>query len=362
MKIIETYLWFCVGLFIVALPLTGTAQTNVSDPQLRWYRGNTHTHTINSDGNASPDAVVQWYRENGYQFLVITDHEFLTNVGPLNALLGADGKFLVMPGQEITQYITGPDKARTGCHVNAINTSKVVMPIGATGVGVIGGRAPAGVSMSDTFTRNIAEVKAAGGLAQINHPNWQWSVHANDLVNVPDYTLYEVFNGLPDINNFGGTDENGDVMPSTEALWDVLLTRGQKIWAVATDDSHDYSHGDNPKYEGPGHGWIVVRADKLTPEALTASMQHGDFYASNGPALTDYSVKDKTISIAIKREAGTNTRFVTRFIGKGGKVLSEAPGYAPKYQIKGDEGYVRARITDSNGKMAWTQPVFVGAK
>ena len=49
----------------------------------RWLKGNTHTHTNNSDGNSSPDTVVRWYREHGYQFLFVTDHEFNTDVAPL---------------------------------------------------------------------------------------------------------------------------------------------------------------------------------------------------------------------------------------------------------------------------------------
>ena len=32
---------------------------------LRWYKGNTHTHTLNSDGDSTPDEVVRWYREHG---------------------------------------------------------------------------------------------------------------------------------------------------------------------------------------------------------------------------------------------------------------------------------------------------------
>ena len=57
---------------------TGTAQ-----PAAKWYRGNTHTHTLNSDGDSTPDEVVRWYREHGYQFLVLTDHNFLTSVAGL---------------------------------------------------------------------------------------------------------------------------------------------------------------------------------------------------------------------------------------------------------------------------------------
>ena len=51
---------------------------------------------MNSDGDSTPDEVVRWYREHDYQFLVLTDHNYLTNVDALNALHGADEKFLVI--------------------------------------------------------------------------------------------------------------------------------------------------------------------------------------------------------------------------------------------------------------------------
>ena len=61
--------------------------------KLQWFKGNTHTHTLNSDGDSTPDDVVRWYRENGFQFLVLTDHNFLTKVDALNAFHGADKQF-----------------------------------------------------------------------------------------------------------------------------------------------------------------------------------------------------------------------------------------------------------------------------
>ena len=30
---------------------------------MRWYKGNTHTHTINNGGDSTPDEVVRWYRD-----------------------------------------------------------------------------------------------------------------------------------------------------------------------------------------------------------------------------------------------------------------------------------------------------------
>jgi hypothetical protein len=334
-----------------------------------WFRGNTHAHTLNSDGNATPDAVVRWYREHGYQFIVLTDHDFLTDAAPLQALFGAEGQFLVVPGEEVTQMLADADPAHPGgkraAHVTAINISHVVIPAGE-GSGVMGRTAPRGTSIAQTYADNLALIREAGGIAQVNHPNFLFSVGVEDMAQLPDGTLFEVWNGHPLINNLGGVDDSGHTALSTEALWDELLSRGKRVWAVASDDSHDYQDVSNPDSPAPGHGWITVRADRLTPDALVSSLQRGDFYASTGVSLENYSTGAQEIAIDIlasarygSRLVPTDSRYLTRFIGKGGRVLAEVPGRRPRYAIRGDEGYVRAVIVDSNGRRAWTQPFFL---
>jgi hypothetical protein len=56
------------------------------------------------------------------------------------------------------------------------------------------------------------------------------------------------------------------------------------------------------------------------------------------------------------------TRYTTRFIGLDGRVLSEVSGLSPHFAFRGDETYVRASIMDSDGRRAWTQPVFRDAR
>jgi hypothetical protein len=353
---------FVVIVVAVALVLPGASEA-------AWFRGNTHTHTLNSDGNASPDVVVRWYREHGYQFVVITDHDFLTDTAPLQALFGAEGRFLVIPGEELTQTTMDGDPARSGGrrsgHVTAINVSRLVLPVGED-QGIVGRVAPKGTTLAQTFAENIARIREAGGIAQINHPNFLWSVGVEDMADLPDGTLFELWNGHPLINNLGGTDDRGHTSLSTEALWDALLTRGRRIWGVASDDSHDYYDLQNPDSPGPGRGWIFVRAERLTPGDIVGALQRGDFYASTGVTLEDYVASEREIAIVIlagarfgNRVIPTSSRYLTRFIGKGGRVLAEVPGVRPRYTIRGDEGYVRAVIIDSNGRKAWTQPVFV---
>ena len=53
------------------------------------------------------------------------------------------------------------------------------------------------------------------------------------------------------------------------------------------------------------------------------------------------------------------TAFRTYFIGKDGKVLKVDEAYNPSYKFKGNELYVRVRVEDSDGGVAWMQPVFL---
>jgi hypothetical protein len=97
-----------VMIFIAIYLFFGRVQSGLaqqSDEVFHWYKGNTHTHTLNSDGDCAPDDVVRWYREHGYHFLVITDHDYFTDVDGLNAVIGAEGQFLVIKGIEASYGI-----------------------------------------------------------------------------------------------------------------------------------------------------------------------------------------------------------------------------------------------------------------
>ncbi len=327
----------------------------------RWYRGNTHTHTTNSDGNMPPVDVVRWYRDHGYDFVVITDHEFTTDVAPLNAEFGGAGRFLVIPGEEITQQIadsTRPDKRRQA-HVVAIGLTKVIMPFGER-------RIVSGMTIAETYARHLAAVKAAGAIPQVNHPNFRWSVRPDDMSELPDSTLFEVWNGHPRINNLGGGDGKGEMYLSTEALWDTLLTRGTLLFGVASDDSHAFKPEDlqNVDATRPGLAWVMVRADALTTAAIMAGLRSGDFYSTTGIALAEYRADQREVFVRFGPPTGPgdDRRYRTQFIGRGGRVLADVAGPSARYAIRGDEGYVRVSVMDSNGRRLWTQPMWVGTR
>lgn len=311
------------------LALAGSAQT------LHWYKGNTHTHTINSDGDSTPAAAVTWYREHGYNFLFLTDHEYINNVEALNAVYGKPGSFIVLSGQEVTD---GYDKK--AFHSNSLGANALVMP----------NRLSGGV---ETLQKNIDDIVKAGGVAQVNHPNFLWSLTADELVKLRNYSLLEIHNGHPLVNNQGG----GGVA-SAEQMWDSVLTSGKLVFGIADDDVHTFKRFDDPAAARPGQGWIYVRAPSLDLAAIVNALKKGDFYASTGVELADYQAGPKQMVVTVKPHQWSKYRI--QFIGRGGRILSESDTTPATYSIKGDEGYVRARILESNGKKAWTQPVMVG--
>jgi hypothetical protein len=321
------------ALISLAAPLALFAQQGA--PAKRWFKGNTHTHTINSDGDSSPDDVVKWYKEHGYQFLVLTDHNVLTSVEGLNALYGLDAKFVVIRGEEVTDRFE-----KKPIHINALDPARLVEPQG-------------GSSVLDVIQRNVDAIRAAGAVPHLNHPNFGWAVTADELKQVRNNKLFEIFNGHPMVNNLGGGGVAG-----LEEAWDAILTSGLTLYGIAVDDAHHFKRPGDRTASLPGQGWVVVRAEKLEAKALLAAMERGDFYASTGVELTDYQVDAKAMTITVKPNNWSKYRI--QFIGNGGKLLQESLASPAAYAFRGDEGYVRARVVESNGLMAWTQPVRVG--
>lgn len=316
-----------------ALLAAGTLLEAAQAPALRWYKGNTHTHTLNSDGDSTPDDVVRWYREHGYQFLVLTDHNHLTAVDALNALHGADEKFLIVKGEEVTDRFG--DKP---LHINGLDVAHAVAPQGGT-------------SVVDVLQRNVDAIRHAQGIPHINHPNFRWAITADELKQVANNKLFEIYNGHPQVNNLGG-----GTVPGLEEVWDAILTSGIRLYGIAVDDAHTFKQPGNGSVAGPGRGWVVVRAAKLDARALLDAMERGDFYASTGVELADYQVTPRSMIVTVKKTAFSKYRI--QFIGEGGKVLQESHDSPATYTFTGREAYVRAKVIESNGAIAWCQPAF----
>ena len=64
---------------MIAVLLISAISSIKAEKPTKWYKGNTHSHSTVSDGDSPAYKVVQKYHDKGYNFLLITDHNFLVN-------------------------------------------------------------------------------------------------------------------------------------------------------------------------------------------------------------------------------------------------------------------------------------------
>ncbi len=297
-----------------------------------WLKGNTHAHTTESDGDSPPEVVARWYKEHGYRFLVLSDHNVLVDPNLLSHLV--DSTFLLIPGEEVTASF-----GKKPVHVNGLNLDRLLEP--RTAATLVG-----------TLQANVDVVREADGVPHINHPNFGWAFGAAELAQVEGDRLLEIFNGHPSVHNQGGGG-----YPGMEEVWDVLLTRGKRVYGIAVDDAHHFQEEFSRTRANPGRGWVVVKAPRLEAGALMEALEAGRFYASTGVELEDVVVSETRIEVRVR--ARGDFRYTTTFIGSGGRVLKTVTGPLASFDLEAPEVYVRARVEDSGGAVAWVQPVFV---
>ena len=347
-SIVEGFKGLLVGLAIVSSCVAQTTSGNNpitrepidSDPPAKWWKGNLHTHSLWSDGNDFPEVISDWYRQHGYHFLAISDHNVLQHgmrwievnkvqershgqamerylglfgkswvetrgepgtdkyqvrLKPLDEyryLLEQRNQFILIPSEEITDSADGHP-----VHMNATNLDEVIKPVGGKTVRE---------AMENNLRAVLEQEKAKGReiLPHLNHPNFKYGITFEDLAAVMSERFFEVYNGHPDTHQLGNAKN-----PGVERMWDlanhlrVNKLGGQVLFGVGTDDSHEYF---GKKGSHPGRGWVMVRAKFLTPEHLIRAMKAGDFYASSGTNLKDvhWDQQTKTLSLEIDPQEG----------------------------------------------------------
>jgi hypothetical protein len=317
-----------------------------------FLKGQLHLHTGNSGDSATPPAdVVRWYAARGYDFIVVTDHNFVTTAASTPSML-------VIPGVELTQNVdrcTPPPPSGMRCllHVNAL----FVTP---PRDGKIPWSPSAGPTRAAIYQRALLTTRALGGVAQLNHPNFHHAADAALIAKLAadGLTLMEIANRSWDSNDVPA--EPG--RPSTEAIWDQALTAGATVYGTATDDAHHYFDATAAGARGasvfPGDlGFVMVRAARQ-PAAIRDAVARGDFYASTGVLLARIDRTSERLEIAVDPRSPGRHAFT--FIGASGRVLGRGDGRVASFPLRGARGgYVRAVVENPRGQRAWVQPLRV---
>ncbi len=309
------------------LPAPAVRARTVQAP--RWFKGNLHTHTTMSDGDSSPESVIRWYKDHGYDFLAITDHNTLTPPDEYAAL--QDKRFLLIPAMEVSDRF-----GDAPLHVLAL------------GLRDPGLKPAGGGDVSGTLQNDVKAALAAEAVPVLCHPNFEWAFGADELFRIQECDFFEVLNVHPAVDSAGGIE-----VPGTEEMWDSILSRGKRMFGIGTDDMHILS-----KYAG--RSWIMVRAAELSWPAIWTAMERGNFYTSTGVVLDDIRVKGSRISLSIRAKEGQG--YTTFFIGSSGRVLKTDASLSPSYKAPKTELYIRAKVIDARGRVALTQPIFFSEK
>ena len=298
----------------LTLPLLLLFITTEALPQLRYYKGNTHTHSYPQ----STDADTAWtganaaafYKGQGYDFIAFTDHGAWWDASALSST-----EFLVISGEE-----AGISKNGRWGHFTALPMRNRVSGSGLT------------------HQQLIDLIVTSGGIPFLNHP--RYSVIPITALQVID----SMKQNLAHMEIWNGTTAS-QAGPDDISVWDSVLATGRKIYGIASDDAHRQGHALK--------GWIMVRARSLAQDSIVQAVRNGDFYSSTG-ILFD-SIAYSSAALYIKSSNAT----VVRFIGKGGLVLSTVQGSEALYEVVGDEVYVRAEAANAADQHGWTQPVMV---
>lgn len=316
-----------------------------------WLKGSTHVHARPSGDSSTPVAdVVRWYERHGYDFIVLTDHNKVSEVEPAStvgsiAVRAPAQGLIVLAGVELTHNPSGctPPRHESGrcrIHVNLLGVT-------ARPTGKIDWADRKTHERVKKYAAALVQQQQLGGLAQLNHPNWYWGMTADLLTELAarGFALVEVSNAA-----FASWGLGDAAHPSMDALWDGALTQGAHLWGVASDDAHAYQADGGGTYPAGG-GWIEVKA-RRDPQAILAAIAAGHFYASTGVTLARAEVDgDELVVEVAPSERGT---FTIELI-ENGKQVDRQTTRTVRRALPAT-GYVRAVVTRADGAKAWVQP------
>jgi hypothetical protein len=303
----------------------------------RKYKGNIHTHSNRSDGQYEPEFVMKAYKDRGYDFMCLSDHEIYFKSDAYD-----DDQFIMIDGYEMACetdfrklgkyfHIHGLLDRSLGSDQEFEHDEEHAKP---------------DYESLETIQKLIDEMRAKGNLVIMNHPEWSKNT-PEDLLALQGYAAIEIYNHQSDLDEASG---------SGVYHWDHVLRHGRKVFAVAADDAHRGAL-DTAISEFFG-GWIQVEAAQLEQQSIIDTMKEGRYYSSTGPEIYDLRVEDGWINLTC-----SPVKFI-KFItnpGHGYKLYNKedaSPITEGRYRIRGNEQYVRIECIDFEGNIAWSNPIF----
>ncbi len=315
------------------------ASAGVLDPAARWYAGDFHVHSNQSnDGQASLDELAAFGSQRGLDFVALTDHN---NAAQLELIVDAQARhpdFLFLPGEEVTTY---------GGHANALGLTAWVSHL----VGLDG----------RTIEQVATDVHAQGALLSLNHPTldvgelclgcaWEHALEAAqvDAVEVCSSDIAGTWPVLGD---------------SAIELWDGLCAQGRHVAALGGSDAHWLPAEPGGVEIQPGTPTTLVFAEGLGVAPLLEGIRAGRTVvklrgpggpmielSSQPPPAGDTVTGSARLTALVRGGQGQVLRWV-----RGGRVSEEraidAEPFLAELQVEAPEqGELRVRVEVRDGQ------------
>lgn len=281
----------------------------------RWFKGNTHIHSIASDGGMSIPEIAELYAAVQYDFIFCTDHWVCSDVEQRDR----DAPLLLMDGIELD----GDDSTGAYFHVVCLGGTQ-------------------GITSEDGLESGMRKAREQGALLVLAHPHWT----GNTLEDADrwDFDGIEIYNHVTHWLNGKG---------DSVVHWDAMLERNSDTLGLAVDDAHL-----KPEHPGWNGGWIVVNAPDLSKEAILAAIRHGNYYSSCGPEFKSITHDNGSLHIDC-----SPVQFI-RLVGPAyagwragsfdGQLLTQAT-----VEIPAAWAHAYIEIEDASGKRAWSNTLFI---
>jgi predicted metal-dependent phosphoesterase TrpH len=295
----------------------------------RFWRGNLHTHSNLSDGALPLDDVVNRYKAVGYDFVMMSEHfisHFNWPIADTRHLRSET--FTTILGAELHAPVTSAGEL---WHIVAAGLPLDFPP----------------PSKQETGPELARRAVAAGAFVAIAHPSWS-------RYTIEDGRALSCAHAV-EIYNHGCTIEND--LGEGFYLLDQLLNEEHQLSAIATDDAH---------FKTPDHfgGWVHVKAENLSPEALLAALKKGHHYSSQGPHFFDIRMEGKYIEI---KTSPVDTITVvcgnSRTCVKTGRAITSAQfdlaTLETGWLLEKPSPWIRVTAIDNAGKKAWSNPIWL---
>jgi len=281
----------------------------------RWLKGDVHTHTIASDGVLSVMELAQHCRQNGLDYLAISDHNQMFSTGSLIE----PAPLTLISGIEWTHYQG---------HANFLGVDQPYdEPF-----------------MANTFEEvkdRFISARSRGAFIMVNHPCDPVCPFLFDMQALPHDCL-EVWNGPMRGSNLQAI-----------GLWQNLLASGQKVPICGGSDYHRDS-----LLLFPGGPTTCVYAMSASPADILAALKLGHAfitYSASGPTLEMHAgeaVMGDSVKFSEMRQVeymarGLSSGDVVQMVSASGNTVllkAEADGEASGVYTMAGPGFARIEI------------------